>query len=170
MHHINYQRKTIALSVIASIFVVTGCSTNSSNSAPSSKSISKSAQTFKFNDKNSAYQSVFKEWEGTPYRIGGTSKSGVDCSSFVQSVFLSANNKLLPRTTAHQVKLGVEVPYKNAQVGDLVFFKTSEKSNHVGVYLGDNTFMHASTSKGVIISRLDNPYWSSAFWQMRRVD
>ncbi|MFV8438360.1 NlpC/P60 family protein [Vibrio owensii] len=111
----------------------------------------------------------FNEWEGTPYRLGGTKKSGIDCSAFVQKAFVEAYQMSLPRTTRQQSKQGVEMSWSDAQQGDLVFFKTRRSTYHVGIYLGNKQFMHASTSKGVIISRLDNPYWASKFWQVRRV-
>ena len=111
----------------------------------------------------------FNEWEGTPYRLGGTKKSGIDCSAFVQKAFVEAYQMSLPRTTRQQSKQGVEMSWSDAQQGDLVFFKTRRRTYHVGIYLGNKQFMHASTSKGVIISRIDNPYWASKFWQVRRV-
>ncbi|MCV3262976.1 NlpC/P60 family protein [Vibrio harveyi] len=111
----------------------------------------------------------YNEWEGTPYRLGGTKKSGIDCSAFVQKAFIEAYKMSLPRTTRQQSKQGVEMSWSDAQQGDLVFFKTKRSTYHVGIYLGNKQFMHASTSKGVIISRIDNPYWASKFWQVRRV-
>ncbi|XXG13319.1 NlpC/P60 family protein [Vibrio fortis] len=116
-----------------------------------------------------AYMSVYKEWQGVPYRFGGTSFNGVDCSAFVQISVLNATQQALPRTTLDQSKHGIEIAYEQAKSGDLVFFKTSPKVRHVGVYLGNKQFLHASTSKGVIISRLDNPYWASTFWHFRRI-
>lgn len=113
---------------------------------------------------------VFKEWQSVPYRFGGVTAKGIDCSAFVQVVYRDAWQKALPRTTASQSQLGKKVSYKAAQAGDLVFFKTSRSQRHVGVYLGNKEFMHASTSEGVIISRLDNPYWASRIWQFRRLE
>lgn len=111
----------------------------------------------------------YNEWHGTPYRLGGTKKSGIDCSAFVQKAFVEAYQLALPRTTQQQSQQGVKLSWREAQQGDLVFFKTRRTTYHVGIYLGDKQFMHASTSKGVIISRIDNPYWASKFWQIRRV-
>nr|WP_217906134.1 NlpC/P60 family protein [Vibrio natriegens] len=111
----------------------------------------------------------YNEWHGTPYRLGGTQKSGIDCSAFVQKAFVEAYQLALPRTTRQQSKQGVELGWNEAKQGDLVFFKTRRTTYHVGIYLGNKQFMHASTSKGVIISRIDNPYWASKFWQIRRV-
>jgi cell wall-associated NlpC family hydrolase len=147
-----------------------GCASqiNSDNSA--ANTISESAQeSFKL-PRAVPFIEQYHSWEGTPYQYGGTTRSGVDCSGFVQSVFLNAQQKALPRTARAQSHLGYQVEYEKAEAGDLVFFKTSSKVNHVGIYLGSEHFMHASTSKGVTISRLDNPYWASVFWQVRRVD
>ncbi|EKO3825870.1 C40 family peptidase [Vibrio harveyi] len=119
-------------------------------------------------DNQDLYQ-FYNEWEGTPYRLGGTKKSGIDCSAFVQKAFVEAYKMSLPRTTRQQSKQGVEMSWSDAQQGDLVFFKTKRSTYHVGIYLGNKQFMHASTSKGVIISRIDTPYWASKFWQVRRV-
>lgn len=116
-----------------------------------------------------SFLQVFHRWEGAPYQFGGVSKNGVDCSAFVQIAFRDAVQTQLPRTTYYQVQMGEKMSYDNAKPGDLVFFKPSRDSRHVGVYLGSKQFMHASQSKGVIISRLDNPYWASTFWQFRRV-
>nr|WP_217904606.1 NlpC/P60 family protein [Vibrio floridensis] len=114
-------------------------------------------------------QQFFLDWQGTPYLFGGDSKSGIDCSAFVQQAFTHAYQRSLPRTTKAQVQYSVEIRWDEKQLGDLLFFKTSKSDYHVGIYLTDKQFMHASTSKGVIISRLDNPYWASTFWQVRRV-
>lgn len=118
---------------------------------------------------NAPFLTEYNKWKGVPYRLGGTSFSGVDCSAFVQAVYQDAYAVNLPRTTAQQVTIGQKVSYNSAQSGDLVFFKTGRKTRHVGIYLGGNTFMHASTSKGVVLSRLDNPYWASTFWHFRSV-
>ncbi|WP_284193755.1 C40 family peptidase [Vibrio zhanjiangensis] len=115
------------------------------------------------------FLSFYHDWEGVPYRLGGNNQYGIDCSAFVQLAYLNTVKLRLPRTTKLQVKVGQQVEYDDAQVGDLAFFKTSPSVRHVGVYLGQKRFMHASTSKGVVISRLDNPYWASTFWHFRRV-
>ncbi|OLQ95345.1 hypothetical protein BIY21_06480 [Vibrio ponticus] len=117
-----------------------------------------------------AFLGFYHTWQGVPYRLGGTSLNGIDCSALVQLAYQEAAMLNLPRTTAQQSKLGYEVDYEDALVGDLFFFKTSRTTRHVGIYLGNKQFLHASTSKGVIISRVDNPYWAGVFWQIRRVD
>ena len=117
----------------------------------------------------SLLRNEYRYWKGTPYRLGGNSKKGIDCSALVQTVYKNSFNIAIARTTKQQVKLGAPV-YKNAlKVADLVFFKTRRERRHVGIYIGDNQFLHASTSQGVMISSLDNIYWRSRYWQSRRI-
>lgn len=112
-----------------------------------------------------------QEWKGTRYRLGGTSKSGVDCSGFMQITFRDLFGIDLPRTTTEQAKEGTRVSKSEIKTGDLVFFKTGRGPNgkHVGVYVKNGQFLHASTKGGVIYSDLDSPYWSKTFWQARRL-
>ena len=109
------------------------------------------------------------DWRGTPYRYGGTSRKGIDCSAFVMTVYQDVFDLSLPRTTTAQVEVGEAVSPKALQAGDLVFFRTSRKTRHVGIYLGDGEFAHASTSQGVMTSHLDNDYWQRTYWTARRI-
>ncbi len=111
------------------------------------------------------------EWKGTRYRIGGTSKRGVDCSGFMQITFRDLFGINLPRMTVDQAKEGKKVSKSALRTGDLVFFNTGRGPNgkHVGVYVKNGQFLHASTKGGVIYSDLDSPYWSRTFWQARRL-
>jgi cell wall-associated NlpC family hydrolase len=158
------------LLLVPLILLLSACSSSSRIQNDASSNIAISAQQLLSKQHNLLFKEPYEEWKGTPYRYGGSSKSGVDCSAFVQAVFQQASATTLPRTTLEQSKSGKRVDLDSARSGDLLFFKTGYKDRHVGIYLGDNRFMHASTSKGVIISRLNNPYWASAFWQVRRVD
>ena len=112
-----------------------------------------------------------QEWKGTRYRLGGTSKSGVDCSGFMQITFRDLFGIDLPRTTTEQANEGTRVSKSEIKTGDLVFFKTGRGPNgkHVGVYVKNGQFLHASTKGGVIYSDLDSPYWTKTFWQARRL-
>ncbi|MDF2152175.1 NlpC/P60 family protein [Vibrio sp. CAU 1672] len=132
----------------------------STHSQPANHLLSGNPQLYQF----------YREWYGTPYRLGGTQKSGIDCSAFVQKAFLEAYQLSLPRTAKQQSIKGKQLSWNEAKQGDLVFFKTRRNVYHVGIYLGNKQFMHASTSKGVIISRIDTPYWADKFWQIRRVN
>jgi cell wall-associated NlpC family hydrolase len=111
---------------------------------------------------------VHQQWQGTPYRLGGTNKAGVDCSAFVQHLYIDVYSKTLPRTTELQLSQGTAVSLSQAQTGDLIFFKTSYKMRHVGVVYDQNSFLHASTSKGVIFSRIDNVYWAPRIIAIKR--
>lgn len=102
-------------------------------------------------------------WLGVPYRYGGTDKRGIDCSGFVCEVFYRVYGKHLERSSEGQARLNVDDVSKRALLpGDLVFFGTgrrSKKINHVGIFLKDGYFIHASTSQGVIVSRLGEEYY-----------
>lgn len=112
-----------------------------------------------------------RKWRGTRYRLGGTSRSGIDCSAFTQVTYRDLFGISLPRTTTEQAQKGVRVAKKDLQPGDLVFFKTGRGPNgkHVGVYVKNGQFMHASTKQGVTYSNLNSAYWSRTFWQARRL-
>ncbi|WP_235901718.1 NlpC/P60 family protein [Alcanivorax sediminis] len=110
-----------------------------------------------------------EDWQGVPYRYGGLSTKGVDCSGFVYLTFLSQLNMHVPRTTAELLKEGEPVARNELTVGDLVFFRLSRGNRHVGIYLGDDSFLHASVSNGVMQSSLGNPYWRERYWQARRL-
>lgn len=107
---------------------------------------------------------------GTRYRFGGTSRNGLDCSSFVQQVF-NEMEVSLPRTAREQFELGDMVARGDMQKGDLVFFSTyASFPSHVGIYLGDNRMIHASSrERRVVISSLDTPYYRSRFIGAKRI-
>ena len=111
----------------------------------------------------------FQEWSGTPYRLGGQSARGIDCSGFVNVTYNNLFGINLPRTTKEQAKFGKKIRRRKLSTGDLVFFKTGFFQRHVGIYVGNDEFIHASTSKGVIRSSLRAPYWSKHYWKSVRV-
>lgn len=108
-------------------------------------------------------------WAGVPYRLGGTTAGGVDCSALVQRVYANHFSVMLPRTTDQQVRLGERVEPHALQPGDLLFFRPERGVRHSGIYLSDGRFLHASTSSGVRISPLDTRYWQERWWQARRI-
>lgn len=111
----------------------------------------------------------YNEWKGTPYRLGGVDKSGIDCSGFVQVTYRTKAGLRLPRTTELQSVSGVPVAQSTLQTGDLVFFNINQRTRHVGIYLRDDHFLHASKSRGVMISDLSNPYWQAHYWKSKRL-
>lgn len=108
----------------------------------------------------------------TPYKFGGNSKTGIDCSAFTQNVFSCLGINLF-RSAREQYTQGIFIKEKNdLAFGDLVFFNTRRrvKPGHVGIYLGDNLFAHASSKKGVIISSMEHSYYSKRYMGGRRID
>ena len=102
------------------------------------------------------------DWMGTPYRLGGMNKNGIDCSGLATQLYKSVYKKKLPRSTSEQKSATQKVAKRNLKEGDLVFFSTDrskKKVSHVGVYLKEGKFIHASTSSGVRIDDLDAPYY-----------
>jgi cell wall-associated NlpC family hydrolase len=113
-------------------------------------------------------RSEVRKWEGTPHRVGGATRRGIDCSGFVQRVYQDIYGRQIPRSTALQVKSGRPISKNKLRTGDLVFFKVPSKGRHVGIYLGQSEFAHASTSKGVTISSLEDHFWRRSYWTARR--
>ncbi len=114
-------------------------------------------------------EKFYNIWKGTPYRYGGMSHKGIDCSALTYFAYRDIFTIKLPRTVNDQIKQGKTVSKKELTPGDLVFFKTGLFQRHVGIYVGDYSFMHASTIKGVMISRLDDYYWNKKYWKARRL-
>lgn len=146
---------------IASLFLF-GCSTvpTSYNSKNNSKVLTNKPQKY-------LLMSQYNQWAGTKYKYGGTTKKGVDCSAFVGHVYRDAFNINLPRTTTDLIKEGKYVKREDLKAGDMVFFR---KGKHVGIYLGNNQFMHSSTKNGVVISDLDKGYYAKVYHQARRLN
>lgn len=111
------------------------------------------------------------DWFGTPYRFGGTTNRAIDCSGFTQKIFLSSAQILIPRVAREQVKIGRTIPKNQLEFGDLVFFHTYSRKfpSHVGIYLGDNLFAHASSRYGVTVSSLESSYYKKNFIGGRRI-
>lgn len=112
----------------------------------------------------------YDEWEGVRYKIGGNSRKGIDCSAYMQRIFEDEFSYSLPRTTHEQIKLGSHIAKNELDTGDLVFFKISSQKRHVGVYIGDGKFVHASSKVGITVSELNNQYWKTKYDQARRIN
>jgi len=111
----------------------------------------------------------YRKYYGVAYRYGGTDQRGFDCSGFVQTVYRNAFQIELPRTVKEMAKVGKKVSKTSLKIGDLVFFRPSRKYRHIGIYMGNNEFMHSSTTKGIIKSALDNVYWKKKYTYSRRI-
>jgi peptidoglycan DL-endopeptidase LytE len=112
---------------------------------------------------------VVKNFLGVPYKLGGSTLKGIDCSAFVKKIYEIFNTQL-PRTTREQFSIGKKVEKGQLEEGDLVFFRRRGNSAHVGIYIGDNQFVHASSSnREVKIDDLDTPYYNKRFLKGVRV-
>ncbi len=119
---------------------------------------------------NIPFLQMIDEWWGTKYCIGGQTKDCTDCSGFSCNIFKDVYNIQLPRTASDQFNACDKIDTANLQEGDLVFFHTYNRGiSHVGIYIGNNKFVHASTSEGVTISDLTDKYWQPRFIAAGRV-
>ncbi len=102
---------------------------------------------------------------GTPYIYGGNNPArGLDCSSLMQFIHKNALGVTIPRTAAEQRKRSKTISYSDLQPGDMLFFKIDRRNNHVGIYIGDGKFIHASSSnRRAIIDSMNRPYWKKRF-------
>lgn len=113
---------------------------------------------------------VVELYTGIPYKKGGQDADGIDCSNLVRSLFRDYSGKRLPTSTRGLYRLPIEVPRDQLQVGDLVFFSFGGRTpSHVGVFVGEGRFVHASESRGVIYSSMEIPYYRDSYRGARRV-
>ena len=117
---------------------------------------------------------VVEGYLGIPYKWGGTTRAGMDCSAFTRAIFRETYGVELPRTSKQMYGVGRAITQKqDLKPGDLVFFKNTYSGpgvSHVGIYLGEGRFAHASSSKGGTITPLDNPYFHPRYIGARRVE
>lgn len=157
------------------LLIVFATSCKSSKRVASSSKKDKTETSVSVSPKANNIVNYAKKFEGVRYKYGGTTKKGMDCSGLVLTSYKS-EEVVLPRTTGDLSKTGDWIDLKTVKKGDLLFFatkKNSRKVNHVGIVTrsrkGDVEFIHASTSKGVMLSQLKERYWYLAFVQARRV-
>ena len=113
--------------------------------------------------------SAASEWMGVPYRFGGTSKRGVDCSALVRAVYAGAFAIHLTRSTRTQVNEGFAVRRDDLRTGDLVFFRTGPNQRHVGIYLDGDRLLHASSSRDrVLVDDFNQRHFQETYWTARR--
>lgn len=121
-------------------------------------------------DVKQALYGQLHHWQGTRYRMGGLGRKGIDCSGLTYVVYRDLFNTHLPRTTGAQSEVGRSVGRRDLAPGDLVFFKTGLLQRHVGIYIENGMFLHASRSDGVRLSSLASEYWRERYWKARRMD
>ena len=161
-------KKTLAIMMLT--ILAAGCASTGKNDT-SKDSVARHAQLRDNHVVTTELKKQLKQWKGTPYKLGGNSLNGIDCSAFVQRTFNDKFDIALPRTTTAQTSQGIRIAKENLKPGDLVFFKTNWGGSglHVGIYNGNNQFIHASSSKGVMTSSLEERYWKQRFYQARRL-
>lgn len=120
--------------------------------------------------RNDPLYQFIDDWYGTSYCMGGMTKNCVDCSGFVQTFYSTVYGIIIPRTSKEQYGFAKKISSAKLKEGDLLFFNTRGGVSHVGIYLMNNKFVHASTSAGVTISDLDETYYSKRFISAGRVD
>ena len=124
-------------------------------------------QEIKINGKQR--KAIVKEankWLGTPYKYAGESRNGTDCSGMVMTIYKDVCGIKLPRNSAKQADFCEKIKKKNLRPGDLLFFATGKdkkKVSHVGIYIGDDKMIHASTSRGVVINKITEQYYEKTF-------
>jgi cell wall-associated NlpC family hydrolase len=141
--------------------------------APSREIIIPSSQKVNLADSGAVRKIIYQQyqrWKGTKYSIGGLSRQGIDCSGLVYATYREGLGITLPRSTELQVQAGRRIKRSELRSGDLVFFKTGFKVRHVGIYIENGKFFHASTKRGVMISNLNNYYWKDKYWHARRME
>lgn len=163
------RRPLPALFAILMVLTLAGCASNQNLDSANDTSWQLPAEAGESETVDRLWQ-VFERYEGTPYRYGGMSASGFDCSGFIATAFDEALGRQLPRSTSQMLAAGDEISRDQLQSGDLVFFRIKGKDQHAGIYMGDNRFIHSSTSVGVTHSSLDGYYWRNRFSQARRFD
>ncbi|MCK5542920.1 MAG: C40 family peptidase [Desulfobacterales bacterium] len=161
------KKNTIIFLFIIILPVLGGCSSKESTKAqPFEKD---SSQRVSNNSIREILLKEFQQWEGTPHKMGGNSKKGIDCSGFAHYMYVKLFNIKVPRSTRLFLKEGVKIKKSQLSPGDLVIFRPPSYPRHIGIYVGDNKFIHASTSKGVMMSDLNNPYWLKCYYMSRRI-
>lgn len=163
------------------LLVLAGCSSTPKYDPTSFEDVEPDAVTFEsfedllialeYDEKQKKLINLGKRYLGAPYVYGGSSPvQGFDCSGFTQYIYKRALNKNLPRTTKQQFRVGKSVPPNALKPGDLIFFNLDSYLSHVGIYLGNGKFFHASTSKKkLIIADLKNSYFAKRYNSARRV-
>ncbi|MDR8393860.1 NlpC/P60 family protein [Aliifodinibius sp. S!AR15-10] len=164
--------KHVIIYILLATFL-TACGISRRTVPPSGSSSSGDTPTAyrvsKYESAKVSLRQAYRDWKGTPYRLGGRSSSGVDCSSFVSIVFDEYFGVNLPKHTRRLLTKGEGIRRRSVRTGDLVFFKTGRRTFHVGILIEDGEFLHASTSEGVTMSSIYDSYWANRYLGARRV-
>ncbi len=147
---------------------------NSNTNVPKSKKVKEKYATLLNVDEskidNVKLYSFIDEWYGVPYKYGGKNKSGIDCSNFTATLYSKIYSKALSGSSSSIFEQCKTISKNNLEEGDLVFFKIDgDKISHIGVYLQNNKFVHATTKKGVMINDLDQDYYKKYFYKAGRI-
>ena len=161
--------------IFCCLILISSCKSKKTAASSARKTNKTTSTHSKSNAKADAIIDYAKTFNGVKYKYGGNSKKGMDCSGLVTTAF-QKENIALPRTTSQLVVTGNWIDLKEVQKGDLLFFatkKNSRKVNHVGIVTNARSnyveFIHSTTSRGVITSKLSEKYWYFAFVQARRI-
>ena len=151
------------LLLILLTLITTGCATPSAPGPEPVLSTSGGSGTAQM------LRTEIQSWLGTPHRMGGLSRRGIDCSGLVVVLYEDLFDMRLPRTTTALMHKGRRVERHDLTAGDLVFFKPATKFHHVGIYLGQGEFVHTSTRYGVMLSRINDDFWRQCYLTSRRL-
>jgi len=168
MNHSENRMKYHFLPVCILALVLAGCSSARHLEQERSKQVYNALGLHKERKDNFALYQAAASWLNVPHRDGGLSANGIDCSGLVYVIYKQVYSKTLDRNSAGILQKNCErIGKERLREGDLVFFNTSGKSksrvNHLGIYLKDHKFLHASTSKGVIVSNLEEDFFRKAW-------
>ena len=171
---VNFKHRQNILIICTLFIFMSACGisreTTRTPSGSENESISTSSP-FSESERNvlSQLRAAYDDWGGAPYLLGGSSKSGVDCSAFAKSVLEEYFDVEIPRHTRDQLQAGSSVRRNSIRPGDLIFFRTDRGVLHVGIAMDSGDFLHASYSSGVMISNVGERYWAGRFLGVRRV-
>ena len=170
---------SMALTLVATALLLIGCqSAPQANPPPRPSAHGGKAQVtnlpppqFRKPISPAAWKAEADRWLGVKYRKGGLDRTGIDCSGLTTQMYLAVTGIALPRTTQDQSRCGSSVSRTDLRPGDLIFFITLKQKvvDHVGIYLGDAKFVHASPNKGVVVSSLLQDYYMQRYHSARRV-
>ena len=164
--------RTQILTIIAALLLLSGCTSYPRYRTGGAEKPSKAEfKNIRFTTgKYVRLGLILQSYLGKPYAGSSKFDRGIDCSLFTRQVFRAYNRTDLPRSSRQQYEIGKEIPRRLIAYGDLVFFRTeNNRISHVGISVGYDRFIHASTSRGVIISGLHEKYWSKRYAGAKRI-